>query len=360
MGDIYKPPLNFSAPGTQYGRVVQLRYGRSARGTLLATAEKAGLDGGVSTLSFPIFASSDEGASWERISDVTTGVNKGMRWQPNLLELPRRVGKLDAGTVLCTGLSIDLLTPVHFALKVFASTDGGRSWAFLSNIAQGSASSKDAHLQVWEPHLMLNRAGQLTAVYSDERARNQHSQMLVQQVSEDGGLTWGPVVRIVALPDQSQRPGMAVVSRLGSGDYFMTYELCCGAGNPVYYKLSTDGIDWGNSSLPGTKLMSVDGVTPGASPYNVWSPNGGPNGTLVVSAEFQTPASERGSHFFVSHDHARTWTRLVQPLPYALPRTGYSQGLAVGLDHGTLYAVNNVNYRDDVGLAMLAFASVKL
>eukprot|EP00931_Biecheleriopsis_adriatica_P100855 TRINITY_DN76095_c0_g1_i1.p1 TRINITY_DN76095_c0_g1~~TRINITY_DN76095_c0_g1_i1.p1 ORF type:complete len:161 (-),score=18.52 TRINITY_DN76095_c0_g1_i1:14-496(-) len=152
---------------------------------------------------------------------------------------------------------------------------------------------------------------------------------------------------------------MPSVSLLPSGEYFMTYEMCGMKGNPVHYRKSSDLLHWGNSSDPGTKLTSVDNVTPGSSPYNVWSPVGGAQGSLIVSACFQVPHSPRGSDFFVSHDLAKTWKRVEQPLPYTVGN-GYSHGMAVSLDGHTLYTINNIDWRTDLHMSKLSFAPMQL
>src|SRR5205823_5962347 len=134
---------------------------------------------------------------------------------------------------------------------------------------------------VWEPFLMVS-GSRLIAYYSDQRDPN-HGQKLDHQVTTDGR-TWGPIVDDVAMPTYSDRPGMASIAKLPNGKYVMTYEY---GGAPegnyaVYYKISADPEAFG--SVTGIPLRTTDGTVPTSSPYVVWLPTGGTDGTLAVSA----------------------------------------------------------------------------
>ena len=60
----------------------------------------------------------------------------GLRYQPFLYELPRPFAGLPRGAVLCAGNSIpDDLSQTK--IDVYASTDHGRTWRFLSSVARG-------------------------------------------------------------------------------------------------------------------------------------------------------------------------------------------------------------------------------
>ncbi len=350
--EIYKPKTTWYPPGVQYGRIIELQHNGSANGTLLATCEKTAVDNGMKYLSFPIFKSIDKGSTWTRISDVTTSEMEGMRWEPQLFELPISIGINPAGTILCAGLAITNTygnyTWEYGKIKLFKSNDLGLTWTFMSDIAQGGADPYG----IWEPFLIIDSTGKLVCFYADERQSESHSQMIVHQISSDGGYTWGPVVEDVAVNTQNLRPGMPTVSKLPNGKYFMTYEVVDAkdrdSGNPVYYRFSDNCSNWGDATNLGTKLVSQDGVTPGSSPYNVWSPAGGGNGMLIVSACFQTPSSERGSDNFVNYNLGNgQWERISQPLTYSAlngASNGYSRSMFVSADGKELYNVCNVNY----------------
>ena len=62
----------------------------------------------------------------------------------------------------------------------------------------------------------------------------------------------------------------------------MTYEYCIPSSScPVNYKISSDPENFG--SVTGIGLQATDGTRPQSSPYVVWLPTGGANGTLAVS-----------------------------------------------------------------------------
>jgi hypothetical protein len=233
---------------------------------------------------FPIYKSSDKGQTWTSFSTVTDQVNGwGLRWEPFLYVLPQAIGSLPKGTILCAGLSVpDDLS--HTKIDLYASKDNGATWSFVSSIAEGGvAISTNGYTPVWEPFLMVYK-NQLVAYYSDQRDPA-HGQKLVHQVSSDA-VNWGAVINDVAYPTYSQRPGMTTIAPLPNGQWIMTYEYGGGpnpknAGYPVYYRISSSPLTF--NSAPG-QILNAGGTVPTSSPYVVWSPSGGVNGTIAVSA----------------------------------------------------------------------------
>jgi len=78
---------------------------------------------------------------------------------------------------------------------------------------------------------------------------------------------------------------MTTVSQLPHGRWILTYEFY-GPGTAdtnfgVYYRISNSPLTFNNSV--GEALIAKDGTIPVSSPYNVWTPAGGPQGTIVVS-----------------------------------------------------------------------------
>lgn len=131
--------------------------------------------------------------------------------------------------------------------------------------------------------------GQMICYYSDQRDNATYGQKLVHQTSTDLK-TWGPVVDDVAQPTYTDRPGMTTVSELPDGNYIITYEYGGGPvdGNttgpytfPVFYRISSNPLEF--NSAEDHALVATDGTVPVSSPYNVWTPAGGENGTIVVS-----------------------------------------------------------------------------
>lgn len=277
-GTLFTPPSSAPAPKVLYPRAVQLKSSGSANGTMLATFEQYTND----TPSFPIFRSTNGGSSWTQYSTVIDTANGwGLRYQPFLYELPTAVGNYPAGTVLCIGNSIpsDLS---RTKLDVYASRDSGKTWTYVSSIANGgAANASNGQTPVWEPFALVNN-GRLSVFYSDQRDPA-YGQKLVHQTTTT--LTsWGSVVNDIISPRYNDRPGMATIAALPGAQWIMTYEYpgAPGGGYPVYYRISNDPENWVNA--PERVLRTTEGEIPASSPYVVWAPGGGPQGTIIVSA----------------------------------------------------------------------------
>ncbi|KAH9908178.1 Sialidase [Xylariomycetidae sp. FL2044] len=292
---IYTPPDDYTDPRVLYARTAQL-----PNNDILATWENYSHE--PPAVYFPIYKSTDAGATWTELSRVEDqGYGYGLRYQPFLYVLPEAFAGWDAGTVLLAGSSIptDLSST---QLDLYASADGGATWAFLSHVAAGGvAEPTDGLTPVWEPFLLLPPGGdRLLYYYSDQRDNATHGQKLVHQTSADLR-TWADAVDDVAYPAYTDRPGMPTLARLPpSGQYIYTYEY--GGGEdptstsssdddeytfPVYYRLSADPEAFADAEHHVLQsVSSSDGTVtvPNGSPYVVWSPAGGENGTIVVSS----------------------------------------------------------------------------
>ncbi|KAF2644498.1 neuraminidase [Massarina eburnea CBS 473.64] len=277
---VYTPPSNYADPRVLYARTAQL-----PSGTLLATWENYSPE--PPKVYFPIWKSTDNGYTWSELSNVTDqGYGWGLRYQPFLYVLPEDLAGYKAGTVLLAGSSI----PTDLSktqIDLYASTDEGKTWAFVSHIAAGGeARPTNGLTPVWEPFLMKYK-NSLICYYSDQRDNATHGQTMVHQTSTDLK-KWGAVIDDVVYPTYTDRPGMPTVALLPNGKYFMAYEYGGGPAIPspysfpVYYKIASDAEKFGAAT--GISLQATDGTIPSGSPYVVWSPVGGANGTLVVSA----------------------------------------------------------------------------
>ncbi|MFE1841858.1 RICIN domain-containing protein [Streptomyces sviceus] len=308
---MYTPPSGAPSPGSLYPRALRLEHSGSANGTLLATFEQST----TGTPVFPIYRSTDNGKSWTQISSIADTQNGwGMRWEPQLFELPTAMGGFPAGTILAAG---DSVPSDRSATKIdlYASTDRGQTWSFVTNIATGGAAfDTNGNTPIWEPFFLVS-GNKLIVYYSDQRDPA-HGQKIVHQVSTDIR-TWNPVVDDVAMPTFGDRPGMPTVAKLPNGKYVLSYEY---GGAPegnfsVYYKISSDPEAFG--SVTGIPLRTTDGVVPQSAPYMTWLPTGGANGTLVVSAN-------SADDLFINTQNgaANTWTRI-----NANVAGGYSRGM---------------------------------
>jgi hypothetical protein len=265
----------------RYPRLVRLQYSGPANGTILADSDtvRDGVSMGV------IEASTDGGRTFHPRATIPDPVAAGGHLCcTTLFELPSAVGRLPAGSLLWadTARHNELFTIQRVEQRLWASTDHGAHWRFLSTIA-----TADSLFGTWEPSLSVAADGQLVAFYSDETDHFQHSQKIVQARSPDG-VTWVDRTDTVVSDDQQVRPGMANVIRLPDGSYFMTYEVCdsdfvhwCLA----YFRRSARGWDFGDPRDLGTPVRTGDGKYAVHTPYPVWSPGPEPAGTILLTSQ---------------------------------------------------------------------------
>jgi hypothetical protein len=261
----------------------------AANGRILLAFEQGALKG------IPLYESRDGGDSFKRVTIVKDQAHHGdshwqLRAQPNLTELRRDSGPLKKGTLLLAANAIHTDAKgrrVEEDIEVYASTDQGRNWHYRGTIIKGGppAGPKD-NRGVWEPDVHILDDGKMVAYYSSEKHKKQgYNQLLAHKVSTDGGRTWGKEHVDVAVPGGVQRPGMAVVERLPTGHYVMSYENIDGPRNgQVFLKFSRDGLDWGEPSDHGTPVKTAGGTWPERTPVVRWFDRGGPNGVLIVVA----------------------------------------------------------------------------
>lgn len=174
---------------------------------------------------------------------------------------------------------------------------------------------------------------QIAVFYSDQRDPK-HSQKLAHQVSSDLK-TWGPVVNDVAYDDFTARPGMTVIAYVPPiNKYVLVYEYhhsglppIDGANFPVRYRLAESPLLF--DGAPDYPIIINGTFAPNASPYVVWTPVGGPNGTIIVSdADYDDLYTNTAGG-----DPAR-WVRNGSPQPAA-----YSRALAVFKDRPDRLAI---------------------
>lgn len=183
--------------GASYPRVTQLQHYGPGKGHLLATYARRG--------ALPIYRSTDNGDTFQFFSEI-----KGLRGQPALYELPVKMGEFPAGAIMAAA-GEESTDPNKRSLGCYHSSDGGKTWHYLSTYAVGGPGRYDPNdragisLQqnpVFEPYLYADSKGRLVVCFSDERFKKDgYSQLLVHRVSEDGGRTWGELVYDVAIAD---------------------------------------------------------------------------------------------------------------------------------------------------------------
>mgnify|MGYP000111876675 FL=1 len=326
-GDVlHRPPEDAPGAGAMYPRVERLEHAEGDGDVLLATFEhyaSADEDDGPY---FQIYRSTDGGETWSEFSELHDTQNGwGLRYQPVLFELPEAVGPWSAGTVIAAGNSLPE-DRSQTSIDVYASEDGGRTWSYLSTLAEGGRAVPGAgETPVWEPEFALDADGNLVCYFADERHREDgYDQLVGHRVSRDGGQTWEEEVFDVAIPDGEERPGMPVVTRLPDGRYVMVYEIVGPTHEGgVYLKVSPDGTDWGDPTAVGHPVRTADGRQLTNGPYVTWTPAGGEDGTLLVSAKIlrdstgeQAPGSGRTLLATTDFEEFETWEPVSAPLRF--------------------------------------------
>ena len=118
------------------------------------------------------------------------------------------------------------------------------------------------------------------------------------------------------------------------------------SGGPVYYKTSDSLTNW-DYQTKGKKLTGTGGEFTGCTPYCVWTPAGGPHGTVVACGRFGSSSTRAQSKIFLSNDLGKTWRAIDNPLVWGYPNAegynpnyAYSLGFMVGTD-GAVYHIAN-------------------
>ena len=332
------------APGIQYCRVIELNHNGDNNGMLVATYELLSSGLRIEKPGYNIHVSRDGGATWEMTATVhEKAAAIQSEWEPVLYELPHEFGGMPEGTLLLSACSVDSAHAKQTALRMYRSFDLGYTWEQFGTVVTGKSPEG-----VYEPFLELLDNGQLACYYSTAVNQEKHSQILAMKLSTDGK-EWSEEMEVVALNEWELRPGMATVARMKDGRYIMTYEMCNAynpdCGNPVYYRFSEDGIDWGDVTDPGTKLVTDEGVVPGSSPYVAYCRGYGDNGLVLVTSCFQTPSTGKGNVVYVNDALGApgAWKSWFIPAGnYRRKSGGYSHAIFPSSDGTTMYFVNNV------------------
>lgn len=230
-----------------------------------------------------ISRSRDRARSWETLSEVR---------EPGRTLDNGELVVLPEGTLLLTMRS--LVPNQSYRLPVYASRDGGRTWAWRSNIDSSEGLTAQQGRGLWEPDFWVLEDGQLVVTYSNEKHPG-YSQLISLRVSTDGGLTWGPERWAVTPPYGSPlRPGMSQMTRMVNGEYLLVYEVVNLGRADVHAKISSNGVDWPTGL--GTRVPGQH-----CGPFVTSLQNGL---VLITSCENEVSYSE---------DYGRTWQRIEPP-----------------------------------------------
>jgi hypothetical protein len=257
-----------------YARLVRLEHSPFGLGHIIAalTSEDAG------GKFAPILESTDEGETFHEIGEIHDPDGRYGMCCGTLYELPRRVGRLRAGTLLwAASYRQDAGPQRRLGIKVWASKDGGRSWTFLSEAARSH--NFDG---LWEPEFTVDAGGTLWLHFADETQAPKYAQVLNRVASTDG-LSWGTKQLTVAIPPDPVRPGMPTVRRLPDGRFYLAYEICNFRDRycDPYFKISPDGANWGDPADPGTRVTTANGNYFQHAQTIALFP-GGPNGVRIL------------------------------------------------------------------------------
>lgn len=249
---------------------------------------------------FPVYRSTDGGATWSSYSEIRDTVNGwGLRFQPHLHILKDGFAGFPSGTILAAGVAVPADLGQAF-IELYASTDNGASWFFVSHIAWGAGPETvtNGNDAIWEPFLLQD--GNTIVVYYSDQRDPAHAQKLVHVTSTDLR-NWSNPVNDVTYSDFGARPGMAVVAKIGNtGRYIMVYEFCGVPGCQVYYKVATSPYSFG--AVAGNPVIANDGSKLYSAPYVIWTPNQQRNdgsGLIMISGASR-------EQLFVNDDNAST------------------------------------------------------
>ncbi|HYO58750.1 RICIN domain-containing protein [Archangium sp.] len=326
-----------------YPRAVQLQHSGAANGRILASVVTFGPQGGVGA----IYESTNNGQSFTQIASISDTVAAKGLCCSTLYELPQQVGALPAGTLLwAASMGQDAGSTRRMSLRVWKSTDAGRTWSYLSTVRTAPNTGG-----LWEPEFSVDASGRLVCHFADE-TDSRYSQRLARSVSTDG-LTWGAPINTVASATFGHRPGMPTVRRLPTGPYVMTYEVC---GVPGQYdcaariRWSTDGSNWGTATDLGPIFRTLDGKYFAHTPVLAWRNNGTERGQLLVTGQQMLEANgaqsgDSGGMVFVNTEGGYgAWYLVQAPVRVHQPANNfcpnYSPALLPLADGNTLLEIS--------------------
>ena len=123
---------------------------------------------------------------------------------------------IGGGTILASFRNHDRPggTYTYYRITVCVSTDGGATWAFLSQADERAAGVNNG---LWEPFMRLAGDGSVQVYYSSETEGQPDDQDNIMRHSSDGGATWSDIVQVSGSGITS-RDGMTGVSTISGSN----------------------------------------------------------------------------------------------------------------------------------------------
>ncbi|KAI7264323.1 hypothetical protein KC345_g8861 [Hortaea werneckii] len=200
----------------------------------------------VELTSWPIYRSTDGGATYSplsRVEDTAHGV--GNWYQPNLYALPEAFGDFPAGTILITGATTPRDLSEAW-ITVYASRDQGLTWEFVSDIVYGPGPEtiRNGDKAVWEP-FFLTYQGKLVCYYSTQ-VDPDHAQKLVIKTTSDLRTWSEEVEVVAEPEYGARPGMAVVAYSEHSRKYVMTYEYCGApeGGCRTYFKTAFSPLEF--------------------------------------------------------------------------------------------------------------------
>ncbi|AZP03571.1 hypothetical protein [Jeotgalibaca ciconiae] len=370
---ILKPLFNtgYLDAGTTYPRLIKLNE-ENKKGVFLATCDQGQLIKGRQV--WPIFRTEDYGKTWDKIIDFQNDYEDcPLQMNPVLFEIPKGTNGFESGMILLSGI----IKPQDISktiLPIYYSKDGGYHWNRLAQVDGGGPaiynnSPEAKTTAIWEPLFFVNKYGDLTIGYSDERMKSEGIlQALVLKYFNPNKNTWSPIYPMVAYPHPYHRPGMISIVRTKNSGYVGVYEV---VNSPsieknfaeIFVCHSEDGLVWNFQDM-GTKIKTRDGVVPGSAPF-VSTINTEKGEAIIVSSKWMIVENEvrNCQDLFINYtDGYGYWDRIPMPISYNCVNTevensAYSQSILGG--DNELFQLVTVN-NEKTQLNDLMFGSLKL
>ena len=249
-----------------------------------------------------LVTSTNGGASWSFLGTAATRPSDSSNLDnPYPLQLP-------SGRVLLAYRNHDVDPSTgdytYYRITISYSDDNGATWLYLCD----AATMPGGPIGIWEPFLRNAEDGSLQLYFSKENAAD--DQDTIEQISTDGGSTWGAEMTISGA-DFTSRDGMTGVATISGSNLIAVFESEQGG----YFQVdsitsSDDGNTWGNRQtvyLP----TGTDNNAGAPQVVNV-------GGTLCVSFMTDEDTQEHdwingaGAKLITSGDGGSTWGNKIE------------------------------------------------